>query len=471
MARAFIIRPFKKKKDSSGKEIDFESIHQTLIKPALEATKLYGGTTGDIIEPGNIREDLFKLILEADLVLCDITVDNANVFYELGIRHALRKKRTILIKGIPTSDPTPPFDILTDRFLEYEIDNPAAARDKLIDIINASLKSECDTDSPIFMMVPCLSEADPSAMCVVPMGFREKVKRAQATKSKSRLRLLGDEVLKQRFLWGGLKLVATAQWDVKDYEGARYSWEVIRESYPNDIIANLALANIYQRLYLETKVYDQIVCSDQAIDRVLDCSSTNRKQRAEALALQGRNQKTHWRLKFSHLATYEERREKAMNYTLVRSYNAYYEAFFEDLNHFYPGLNALQMGTILTDLVGENEWNDAFGAADQENSCRKKINEQIISLHSLVPASVMADLGRRDKTDPDRLWAKVSKADILFLTNNSAKSIIAAYLDAIPDDKPFVWDAARTQLELFSELGVQAELAQNVIAEVNSSFN
>jgi hypothetical protein len=30
---------------------------------------------------------MFGLILEADLVVCDITVHNANVFYELGIRH------------------------------------------------------------------------------------------------------------------------------------------------------------------------------------------------------------------------------------------------------------------------------------------------------------------------------------------------------------------------------------------------
>ena len=64
------------------------SVHQELIKPALEANDLAGDTTGEIVEAGNIREDMFQLILEADLVVCDITVHNANVFYELGIRHA-----------------------------------------------------------------------------------------------------------------------------------------------------------------------------------------------------------------------------------------------------------------------------------------------------------------------------------------------------------------------------------------------
>jgi hypothetical protein len=80
MARAFVIRPFGVKKDTAGKEIDFERVHRELIGPALQATGFSGDTTGEIVEPGNIREDMFSLILEADLVICDITIHNANVF-------------------------------------------------------------------------------------------------------------------------------------------------------------------------------------------------------------------------------------------------------------------------------------------------------------------------------------------------------------------------------------------------------
>jgi hypothetical protein len=117
MEHAFVIRPFGLKKDSAGTEIDLEKIHQELIAPALQDAGLGRGTTGEIIEPGNIREDMFGLIIEADLVICDITIHNANVFYELGIRHALRKKRSVLIKGGPVKDSTQ-FDILTDRYLK-----------------------------------------------------------------------------------------------------------------------------------------------------------------------------------------------------------------------------------------------------------------------------------------------------------------------------------------------------------------
>src|SRR3954454_5629575 len=153
MTSAFVIRPFGKKKDAKGTtEVDFDRVHKDLIGPAMVANELAGGTTGQIVEAGNIREDMFALIIEADLVVCDVTVHNANVFYELGIRHALRKKRSVLIKGGPVADSTP-FDILTDRYLSYDIGDPGKAKDELVKVIRATLASE-RRDSPVFKMLP-----------------------------------------------------------------------------------------------------------------------------------------------------------------------------------------------------------------------------------------------------------------------------------------------------------------------------
>ncbi len=153
MQQAFVIRPFGKKKDTSGTEVDFERIHEKLIAPALNDAGLGGGTTGEIIEAGNVREDMFALIIEADLIVCDITIHNANVFYELGVRHALRKRRSVLIKGGPVSDATP-FDVLTDRYLPYDVGDPGAARVALATAIRATLASDRETDSPVFKMLP-----------------------------------------------------------------------------------------------------------------------------------------------------------------------------------------------------------------------------------------------------------------------------------------------------------------------------
>jgi len=470
MARAFIIRPFGTKKDSAGAEIDFERVDRELIGPALEAVKLGGGTTGEIVDAGNIREDMFGLLFEADVVVCDITILNANVFYELGIRHALRKKSTVMIKGQPTKDGTP-FDLLTDRYLPYDIGNPGASKNKLIETLNASLKSERETDSPIFQMLPSLPEADPSKVRTVPVDFREEVNRARAAKSKGWLRLLSGEVCNQRFQWGGLKFVATAQWDLKDWAGARESWETILETHPDDIDANLALANIYERLYREEPRSKFMEASDQAIKRVLDSKEASQKQRVEALSLGGRNQKTRWRLNFDHLMTTEERRAAAMNRELIRSYEDYRKAFFQDLNHFYSGLAALQMGTILLDLSKEKTWSDTFDSDSEADSYKRRLEGEIEPLQCLVPASVGAELQRMRHDDPDRFWAEISAADVLFLDPEGREQrVLAAYGDAIPSDKPFAWDAVRGQLELFAALGVKAELAGKVINKISAAF-
>ena len=117
--RAFIIRPFGKKKDLRGDEIDFDEVERLLIAPALKAVDAEGGTTIDIVESGNIRVDMFRRLLTADLVVADLTIHNANVFYELGVRHALRDRVTVLIRA---SASEVPFDLKTDRYLGYDVD-------------------------------------------------------------------------------------------------------------------------------------------------------------------------------------------------------------------------------------------------------------------------------------------------------------------------------------------------------------
>lgn len=87
--KAFIVRPFGEKNG-----INFDRVERELINPALKALDIPGGTTGLITYAGNIRTDMFEQLLVADLVIADISIHNANVFYELGVRHGLRDKRT-----------------------------------------------------------------------------------------------------------------------------------------------------------------------------------------------------------------------------------------------------------------------------------------------------------------------------------------------------------------------------------------
>src|SRR4051812_15565174 len=97
MPTAFIVRPFGKQKTRISEtviEIDFDVVEKTLIDPVLTRLGITGRTTGEIVVAGNIRDDMFEMLLTRDLVVADVTIHNANVFYELGIRHALRDKKT-----------------------------------------------------------------------------------------------------------------------------------------------------------------------------------------------------------------------------------------------------------------------------------------------------------------------------------------------------------------------------------------
>src|SRR5580704_12485808 len=130
--RAFIIRPF-----GTRKGIDFDAVENKLIGPALQSIGAEGRTTGEI------RIDMFQLLLVADLVIADITTNNPNAFYELGIRHALQEKRTFLIRAkLPPpqtveemKEKDVPFDIKTDRYFEYDPAQPSASIDRLTEAL------------------------------------------------------------------------------------------------------------------------------------------------------------------------------------------------------------------------------------------------------------------------------------------------------------------------------------------------
>jgi hypothetical protein len=261
MTSVFIIRPFGKKsvtvKDKDGKdtsvEADFNHIDQSLIQAALTKNGLKGKTTEAIAEAGNIRLDMFQMLIAYDLVIADISVDNANVFYELGIRHGLRPKGTILIR-FPTSGKDVPFDLKTDRYIAYDRENPAGAVDLLAKSIKETIQSmrsyERKADSPVFLLLPELIPPDPENLLVVPKEFQEAVEKAEkdAPTGRTTLALLGEEARQNLWAREGLRLVGRAQRRINAFTAARESWEVLRKDLPDDIEANLQLATIYQRL-------------------------------------------------------------------------------------------------------------------------------------------------------------------------------------------------------------------------------
>ena len=113
----FVIMPFGEKLDADGRTIDFDKIYQYIIKQAVESAGIHCIRCDEISESGWIHADMFEKILEADIAVVDITSLNANVFYELGIRHSLASSVTVLIRKKGTHAP---FNIQGLRVIDYD---------------------------------------------------------------------------------------------------------------------------------------------------------------------------------------------------------------------------------------------------------------------------------------------------------------------------------------------------------------
>ncbi|NOT56730.1 MAG: hypothetical protein HOP18_19195 [Deltaproteobacteria bacterium] len=452
----FIVRPFGTKNN-----INFDRVETELIRPAMRAVGLTGGTTGEFVQQGNIRTDMFELLLIADLVIADVSIHNANVFYELGLRHALRDKRTFLLKS---AGDDVPFDLKTDRYLPYDANDPAASVGALARALEATLDSQ-QQDSPVYQLLPDLEPADPDKFLIVPLDFREEVEQAEARKSPADLALLTCEL--EGFAWraAGLRLIGMAQFRLKDWHGAKTTWKAVREYDDMDLEANTQLATVYQKL-------GDMVSSDQAVERALQSRAITNEARAEILALKARNAKTLWTRDWEHLQDLEARQASAlMSPHLERSYHLYCQGFSEDRNHFYSGLNALAMLTILTELaqVQPTVWEDNFDAPEDAPLTLQKLKRLAADLAAgvkLAIASKRAILARTQQTDT---WAEISAADLSFLASTRTSRIGQAYKSALAGADAQARESARNQLVLYQQLGILTDNTQAALQHVAPS--
>ena len=144
----FVIMPFGEKTDTDGKVINFDVVHRYIIEAAVNGMKETDGLEidcvrcDDIEKAGSISVDMFQSILEADITVVDITALNPNVFYELGVRHALRECVTVLIRR---NVDRLPFNIQGLRAIGYDpadVDSFDTAIDQIQSFIRNGLENK-----------------------------------------------------------------------------------------------------------------------------------------------------------------------------------------------------------------------------------------------------------------------------------------------------------------------------------------
>jgi hypothetical protein len=152
--------PFQKKKDAAGKEINFDSVYEKMIRPAVEACALLPIRADEEMAGGSIHRQMFERLMLCPFAVADLTTANANVFYELGIRHAARPLSTVLTFA---RNERLPFDVGTERSFPYDIDDqgePTNIKDavdglkaRLAEAIRISKRNPATADSPVYEFV------------------------------------------------------------------------------------------------------------------------------------------------------------------------------------------------------------------------------------------------------------------------------------------------------------------------------
>jgi hypothetical protein len=363
-----------------------------------------------------------------------------------------------------TSGDDYPFDVMSERYLSYDRDNPAASLDGLIEALYATINST-KQDSPVFRSLPDLREHDCSMFLTVPSDFRDEVRLARERRLPGDLDFLAMEV--RGFQWEeeGLRLVGRAQFALRAHRSGRITWEAVRTFHEHDKEANTLLGTIYQRL-------GDLPQSDLALQRVLDYAETNRGERAEARSLLGRNAKTRWLTDWAELPP-EQRAPRALCSALLeQSFTHYERAFNEDLNHFYSGLNAVAMLTILTELAAAlpEVWDERADTHEEAESLLRERKTQLAKLAAAVELSIRAAKARLERSGEKDLWVGISDADLFCLTSKRPPRVAHKYQVALIEASAFDEDAVRRQLEMYQTLGILRENVEAALAVIKSEL-
>src|SRR5918996_979199 len=114
----FVLMPFGKKPDTAGSIIDFDAVYKDLISLAISEADLDPLRADEEMTGGIIHKPMFERLILCEYAVADLTTANANVFYELGIRHAIRPWSTVLIFA---EGGRLPFDVAPLRAIPYKL--------------------------------------------------------------------------------------------------------------------------------------------------------------------------------------------------------------------------------------------------------------------------------------------------------------------------------------------------------------
>lgn len=148
--------------DGSEARRHSDMILGSIVEPALEQFKLEVVRADAIASPGLIGKQVIEYLFGAKLVIADLSFHNPNVFYELAIRHMLRKPIVQIMRRANTI----PFDINQQRTIVFDtsdlytfVPKINTYRAEVSTQVRHALESADTSENPISFVFPLMRVA------------------------------------------------------------------------------------------------------------------------------------------------------------------------------------------------------------------------------------------------------------------------------------------------------------------------
>jgi tetratricopeptide (TPR) repeat protein len=173
------------RREGSPEHAHFKAIYEQIIRPVLTAAGYTVVRSDEIQRSGAISRDIILSLAEADIVVADLTDLNPNVFYELGVRHALRGKGTVMLVDTTRTD-TIPFDLGAYRVIQFkgELTGIGKLAQELEVFVQESAADDItqERDNPVHDWIPSLpGNALDSAKGSAEGALRDQLKKLSET--------------------------------------------------------------------------------------------------------------------------------------------------------------------------------------------------------------------------------------------------------------------------------------------------
>ena len=345
----FVLMPFGTKKDpGGGPDIDFDAIYEQALCPAIDDAGMAPLRADEERTGGIIHKAMFERLLLCDFAVADLTTANANVFYELGVRHAVRPATTLAIFA---ARQPPPFDLNYLRSLPYVLAEgnrlDAAAATRLRSMVAERLKelrplNDSGVDSPLFQLltdypVPDLAHMKTDAFRDrqrYSSAIKQQLAEARRTKSADQVALVESQLPALDVVETGVIVDLFVSYRaVLAYDKMLALYTRMPVPLQRTVLVREQLAFAMNRLKQREEA---VAVLQQVIDEGAGTSET--------FGLLGRVYKDRWSEAKDDASTTRQARSH-----LDKAIAAYTRGFESDWRDAYPGINAV----TLLDIKGD----------------------------------------------------------------------------------------------------------------------